>query len=150
MRSAISTIGWGVFCACSWTWCIGMFLPRVMIDRFGIAGFLVFAIPNVLGCAGFGYMLARRAASEAMVRKHGPAMVVFSLVAVAYHVFFASLLFSELYPPAAGAPELAPVVGVGLLIVGFVLSFAPNRLWLLLAALVYLFSIFAFTAPAPA
>ena len=62
--AGLATIAWGVFCACSWTWCIGMYLPKLMMDLYGWWGFLVFAIPNVLGCCGFGYVLARRARSS--------------------------------------------------------------------------------------
>jgi len=131
------TIGWGVFCACSWTWCIGMFLPKLMMDRYGWAGFLVFAVPNILGCAGFGYVLAMRRRSEAMVARHGAAMVVFSLVAVAYHMFFITLLLDGFIWRALPAAAIV-------FICGFILSLAADRTWLLLAAMTYLFSIAAF------
>ena len=52
--SATRTLGWGLYCASSWTWCIGMFLPIIMLRRFGWPGFLVFAIPNVIGLIAFG------------------------------------------------------------------------------------------------
>ena len=48
-RTWTATAGWGLFCACSWTWCIGMFLPVILIRDLGGAGFLAFAIPNLFG-----------------------------------------------------------------------------------------------------
>ncbi|MCP3903852.1 MAG: hypothetical protein GY715_09475 [Planctomycetes bacterium] len=135
------TIAWGVFCACSWTWCIGMYLPRIMLDRFGPAGFLVFAIPNIVGCAGFGYVLATRRSSVAMVERHGPAMVVFSLAAVAFHVFFLAYLGSELW---AEAPLPGTVLAAGMFVVGLALSVGRDRFWLPFAVAVYALSLAAF------
>ena len=34
-----------------------MYLPVILLRRFGWLGFLAFAVPNVLGCAAFGYVL---------------------------------------------------------------------------------------------
>ena len=61
------TVGWGLYASSSWTWCIGMFLPIILLDRFGTAGFWAFglglfaaglssALANPLGtaCARFG------------------------------------------------------------------------------------------------
>jgi hypothetical protein len=142
--AGVSTIAWGVFCACSWTWCIGLYLPKLMLDRYGWWGFVVFAVPNVLGCAGFGYVLARRARSEALTGRHGAAMVVFSLVAIAYHVFFITLLFAELMPQAADGLGPALLVAAAVYAAGLVLCLAVDRTWLILAGLTYLFSLGAF------
>jgi len=146
MRSVFSTIAWGVFCACSWTWCIGMYLPVIMVDRFGIPGFLVFAVPNVIGCAGFGYVLARRARSGAMVQRHGAAMLAFSLVAVAYHMFFITFLLGELFVELTPRQEaFVPIAGaIVVLTAGMLLSLAGDRQWLVIAAAVYVFSLIAF------
>jgi len=143
----LKTFAWGVFCACSWTWCIGMYLPRIMIDRFGAAGFLVFAIPNVIGCAGFGYVLANRRRSEAMVERHGPAMVVFSLMVVAFHLFFITYLFSELW--GAPFPVPAPAMAAAVFIAGLALSVGGNRFWLGFALATYALSVTAFVMIAP-
>ena len=71
-----ATAGWGVYCACSWTWCIGMFLPVILLGRFGWAGFLAFAIPNLIGCVGFGYVFdadrSRRFATSHRVKTFKP------------------------------------------------------------------------------
>ena len=55
--SARRVAGWAVFLAMSWTWCIGMFLPVLLLRDLGLGGFLVFAIPNILGAAAMGWLL---------------------------------------------------------------------------------------------
>ena len=48
-RREAGPIGWAAFLASSWTWCIGMFLPVLMIRDYGGWGWAVFALPNILG-----------------------------------------------------------------------------------------------------
>ena len=106
---------WGLFLANSWTWCIGLYLPVIMIQRFGWPGFIAFAIPNVLGCAAFGYIIRIRQRSDELVARHSVAMTWFSIVTVAYHIFFITWLVGDLIqlpiemywaPPAAAAVML--------------------------------------------
>ena len=49
--------GWAAYLACSWTWCIGMFLPVLLVRDYGVWGWIVFAVPNVLGAAAMGWVL---------------------------------------------------------------------------------------------
>ncbi|MCC6283904.1 MAG: hypothetical protein IT439_01190 [Phycisphaerales bacterium] len=77
-----------LFLASSWTWCIGMFLPVLLLRDFGASSFWVFAIPNVIGAGAMGWVLARPGASEAFTRAHGPACQAFSAVTLAFQVFF--------------------------------------------------------------
>jgi hypothetical protein len=121
-----------------------MFLPALMIDRFGWPGFAVFAVPNVLGCAAFGYVVSTRQRSEMMVQQHGRAMVVFSLIAVAYHLFFLPFLFMELTPLAADAPGIALLATLVVFGVGLAISWLGDRGWPVLAVLVYALSLIAF------
>ena len=107
-------MGWAFFCASSWTWCIGMYLPVALIRDFGWPGFAAFAIPNVLGCAAFGYVVATTRASEEMVQRHRTAMRCFSLVAIAYQSYFAAFLATAFLGPAQQAPWL------GVLLAGIV------------------------------
>jgi hypothetical protein len=138
------TILWGLFCACSWTWCIGMYLPRIMIERFGWPGFVVFAIPNVIGCSAFGYLVRTRTRSEAMVIRHAAPMAWFSVATIAFHMFFIVWLLSELVGSNQGE-ILRPVLGALIVFsLGLVLSFCDNRDWLALAAGVYLISLVTF------
>jgi hypothetical protein len=83
---ASNPIGWAFYLACSWTWCIGMFLPALLLRDFGTAGFLCFAIPNVLGAAGMGFILKDRAASDRVVAAHRPMIQLFSLVTIFFHL----------------------------------------------------------------
>ncbi|NCF38745.1 MAG: hypothetical protein GWP75_01345, partial [Planctomycetia bacterium] len=119
-----ATAGWGFYCACSWTWCIGMFLPVILLGRFGWAGFLAFAIPNLIGCVGFGYVFdADR--SRRFATAHPLAIRWFSLATIAFQIFFigwTSSMFifapdaaSEADPAAAGVARDVltwPVLGV--------------------------------------
>lgn len=139
-----STFGWGVFCAASWTWCIGMFLPIILIDRFGWWGFLAFAVPNVLGCAAFGYIVNSHTRSERLVREHRSAMRVFSLITIAYHIFFLTMLCWLLLPLGEERYWLAAITPPAILSIGVVLSNLPNRAWPLLAIGAYGFSLAVF------
>ena len=90
-RSAPSTqnpILWGAYLACSWTWCIGMFLPSLLLRDMGWPGFLIFAIPNVIGAAAMGWVIQSRVDSERFVENHPVAVWWFSTVTVVFHVFW--------------------------------------------------------------
>ena len=108
---AASTAGWGLYCASSWTWCIGMFLPIVLLSRFGWAGFWAFLIPNVLGCAGFGYLFSRES-SRRFATNHAPALRWFSMATIAFQVFFLGWSAGTfVYAPEAAASGDAAVAG---------------------------------------
>lgn len=105
-----------MFLASSWTWVIGMFFPMYLIDDFGFAGWLAFAVPNVIGAAAMGVILRRRWQSEAIVEEHERAMRAFSCVTVAFHVGFIAWsatslfdIFREVVGTAAG-PLIAAIV----------------------------------------
>lgn len=144
IRSLALTVAWGLFCACSWTWCVGLFLPNLMIDRFGFAGVIVFAVPNVLGCTAFGYVIATPQRSRRLVERHGTAMLVFSLVAVTFQVFFVAM-FLDRWALQDAAPAWMPLIGA--LVVFMAGGFAAllgDRGWLLLSLATYVFSLVAF------
>jgi hypothetical protein len=81
-------IGWAAFLACSWTWCIGMFLPVLFLRDYGGWGWLLFAFPNVVGAAAMGWMLRDPDASRTLQQAHVSACRAFSLVTLAFHAFF--------------------------------------------------------------
>lgn len=83
-------LGWAIYLGMSWTWCIGMYLPVLLLRDLGDGGFLIFAIPNILGAAAMGWVLSRRRQSEEMVERHTAACVWFSLVTIIFHAFFAA------------------------------------------------------------
>jgi len=86
-----------------------MYLPRIVIERFGWAGFLVFALPNVLFCAGFGYMVRTGERSRAWLATQETRPLWFSTVTIAYHLFFAAFLLMDRWPTDAGALDALPL-----------------------------------------
>lgn len=94
---------WATYLASSWTWCIGMFLPVLLLRDYGVAGFGVFAAPNVAGAALMGWVLAGRGQSERFVAAHSGACILFSLVTIAFQVFFLTWLVNAAVPIAGPA-----------------------------------------------
>ncbi len=88
-RSSIHhALPWAVYLAVSWTWCIGMFLPVLLVRDYGIWGFVVFAVPNVIGAGAMGWVLKSGESSEALASVHRRAIRGFSVVTVAFHLYF--------------------------------------------------------------
>ncbi len=106
--SPLKVLGWALYLGCSWTWCIGMFLPVLLIRDFGAASFLVFAVPNVLGAMLMGVALARPGASEQFMRDHRAACWWFSFITIAFQTFF----FVWMYRGALPSSELWAVAGL--------------------------------------
>lgn len=86
--SPAGTPGWAVFLACSWTWCIGMYLPLVLRDHYGWAAVAAFALPNLAGIVLFAFAFPAVESSRAAIARHGGAMSWFSLLTIAFHVYF--------------------------------------------------------------
>ncbi|KAA0216229.1 MAG: hypothetical protein DYG94_05685 [Leptolyngbya sp. PLA3] len=87
-RTVLSVLTWAAFLACSWTWCIGMFLPALLLRDYGIWGFLVFAAPNVVGAAGMGWVLTTRQSAATLAFEHRRAVASFSTATLAFHVYW--------------------------------------------------------------
>lgn len=100
-------LGWAAYLACSWTWCIGMFLPVLLVRELGTLGFVVFALPNLAGAALAGTILPSAAASAQVVQRHRPALVAFSAVTVVFHLFFAAWMVPRLIGPSGPLIVLA-------------------------------------------
>lgn len=102
------------YLASSWTWCIGMFLPALLLRDYGWWGFVVFAVPNVVGAAAMGWVL-RPGASEAILARHRPMCEAFSLATIAFQAYFIlGLVFG-----AGGGPKWAGYTAV---VAGLVLT----------------------------
>jgi len=86
-RSPLFALGWAVFLGVSWTWVIGMWLPVILLRDFGRHSFLIFAIPNCLGAAAMGWVIASPAASRAFLARHAQACKLFSWVTFSFQVF---------------------------------------------------------------
>ncbi|WP_428939090.1 hypothetical protein [Fontivita pretiosa] len=87
---------WAVFLASSWTWCIGMFLPVILVREYGLLAWLVFAVPNVVGAAAMGWLLRTARSSIDITQRHHEACTIFSGVTIAFHLFFAMAVISPL------------------------------------------------------
>jgi len=82
-----SVLAWAIYVGMSWTWCIGMFLPIILLRDFGLWSFAFFAIPNVLGAAAMAWIFNPQT-SAAFVARHRAACSVFSIVTIAFNLFF--------------------------------------------------------------
>ncbi len=107
-----SMLGWAAFLACSWTWCIGMFLPVLLVRDYGLWGFAAFAVPNVVGAGAGGWVLARPGQAERMRERHAAAVRSFALVTIVFQCFFIGWLMQwAARGPVVGAVALAAAVG---------------------------------------
>lgn len=97
--------GWAVFLACSWTWCIGMYLPLVLRDHYGWTAVAAFALPNLAGVVLFAFAFPSAESSRAACARHGGAMAWFSLLTIAFHVYFLAAVWQ--YEFAVAPPPLA-------------------------------------------
>jgi hypothetical protein len=84
----LRTTLWAFFLACSWTWCVGMFLPVLLVRNWGVWAWVVFAIPNVVGAAAMGFVIRSRETSQRILDEHRLAIAVFSLITIAFHIYF--------------------------------------------------------------
>lgn len=97
---ARETISWpralmgALFLACSWTWCIGLFLPVYLVRDFGWPGWVAFMFPNVIGAALVGVAWRRAGASERFVERNTGAMRAFSAWTVLFHFTFLGWMFA--------------------------------------------------------
>jgi hypothetical protein len=112
-----------------------MFLPVLLVRDMGLWGWIVFAVPNVLGAAAMGWVLSRPGQSEQMVAAHLPACAAFSSVTIAFHVFF--LLW--FVPRLVGLP--ASAIAFALAAIYLLFSMAREKLDLPAAAMVWMFSL---------
>jgi len=72
-----------------------MYLPVILVREMGILGWVVFAVPNVIGAAAMGWVIGSPQASAALVERHRPACTLFSIVTVAFHAFFVIWLLPQ-------------------------------------------------------
>ncbi len=116
-----------------------MFLPIVLVDRYGWAGFFMFAIPNVIGCTAFGYVLRTPDRSKKLVEKYRGAFSSFAVITIAFHAFFLAIVARYFIPdiPSWWLVVLPALV----LLTGMIISVLPNRLWPILATAVWILSV---------
>lgn len=110
-RGPLAALLWGAFLGSSWTWVIGMIFPALLLRDYGMWGWVVFAVPNVIGAAAMGFVLRRPETSIRLIRQHHVACHNFSVITVAYHLFVVAWLFSKLFGPLA-TPLILVAVGL--------------------------------------
>lgn len=127
-----------------------MFLPTILLRQFGWWGLIAFAVPNVIGCTAFGYVLTKKK-SEDLTRNHISAMRCFSYIVIAYHMFFIPFFIATAKVPL---PDFLPQgyeTSFAVILAGIVLAAAyaiillPKRYWLLAALITYAISLATFT-----
>jgi hypothetical protein len=136
---ALRTVGWAAFLGASWTWCIGMFLPVLLVRDYGLWAWVAFAVPNVLGAAAMGWVVRDADESLRLVTKHLPAVVAFSLITVAFHVFFLVAIAA----PIVQSWFVVPIAALAMLL-AWLLAFQVRGGWLIAAAGALAVSIVAF------
>jgi hypothetical protein len=145
MSGSLRTVLSGFALATSWTWCIGMFAPIVIGQLMGWPGIVAFAIPNILGCALFGYLRSAERSREE-TRDHATMMAFFSAATIAYQVFFAGWLWGpvlgenfRMTPGEGTALASGAIFGAAVL-----LAAIPRGVLWMLAALAYPLSLLTF------
>jgi hypothetical protein len=101
-RSVWKVLGWALFLGMSWTWCIGMFLPVLLLRDYGFWAFVVFAAPNIVGAAAMGWVLTSAEQSQRLVVAHRAIFGWFSLATIVFHAFFLSWVVRRLVGARAG------------------------------------------------
>lgn len=89
----LNTIHQGLYLASSWLWCIGAFLPLLIMRDYGTGALVAFTAVNVGGAAAFGYVMSRRNQAEFLTR-HRNALNIFSHVTIAFQIYFVCWLSS--------------------------------------------------------
>ena len=87
---------WGAYLACSWTWCIGMFLPALLLRDHGWLGFAIFAVPNCVGAAAMGWVMRTPESSRRFVERHANAVRWFAIVTIGYHIYWIAWVMPNL------------------------------------------------------
>ncbi len=103
-------IRWACFLGCSWTWVIGMFLPVMMLRDLGVWGWVIFAVPNVVGAAAMGTVLKSAAVSRFLTDRHATALYAFSAVTVGFQFYVVCWLSPGMWI----ACLLLPLVGMAI------------------------------------
>ncbi|HEX4125269.1 MAG TPA: hypothetical protein VHY37_11125 [Tepidisphaeraceae bacterium] len=76
----------------------------LLIRDYGVAGWWAFAIPNVVGAAALAWVIRSKGHSEQLVQAHRPAIRLFSIVTLAFHVFFIRWIMLSLISMPAASP----------------------------------------------
>lgn len=65
-----------------------MFLPVLLVRDYGVWGFVIFAVPNVVGAAAMGAVLKSPKDSERLTERHRIAIACFSAITAVFQIVF--------------------------------------------------------------
>ena len=115
-----------------------MYLPFLMLRLWGWPGFWAFFVPNVLGCAAFGFVLDGQR-SRALAARLGWMCALFSAVTLAYQCYFAGwaaqyfLVGSNISSETGTSGALNTIAATGtpiaFIIIGLLLALRGNAFW---------------------
>lgn len=83
------------YLASSWLWCIGAFLPLLLLRDYGWGSLAVFALANIVGAAAFGWVLTPQR-QKRFLASHQSMLQLFSQVTIAFQLFFVAWLSAYL------------------------------------------------------
>lgn len=138
--SSLSVLARAVFLACSWTWCIGMWLPVYLCAEFGWPGWVAFIVPNCIGAAAVGVIIRSREHSERLEARHPQAFRWFSIVTIAFHAFFLAAMFTWVFEDFTSVRLVGPVAAMVVLVAGYIATRMSTRGFLISAVCVFLAS----------
>lgn len=106
-----------------------MFLPVLLVRDYGVWGFVVFAVPNVIGAAAMGWVISDRERAARLLERHAGAVTAFAAVTTVFQLFFLVWILNAVGDafarPTPGAAQtsgwLKPVVNGA--IIGLVMYF---------------------------
>lgn len=100
---------WAAYLGASWTWCIGMFLPVLLIRDYGPWAWVIFALPNAVGAAAMGWVMRSHEQSRQYTVDHASAGRLFSFVTIAFQLFFSIWMLPRLVGPVGFVGAVALV-----------------------------------------
>lgn len=75
------------YLASSWLWCLGAFLPVLLLRDYGWVTLAGFTLSNVIGAAAFGWFMTKQRQPD-FLASHRHLLKLFSHVTIAFQLFF--------------------------------------------------------------
>jgi len=129
MMGTLRKLGWGLYGASAWTWCIGMYLPVLLMQWYGWWGFLLIGIPNVAGCTYVGLKLRTAEASREFCRNHATAMRWFAIATVGFQLLFLAMVAKWLLLPGHELVSNLFVIPLLAFSAAWLLAMLPRPVW---------------------
>lgn len=131
--SFIKQLSLAFYLACSWTWCIGMFLPVILQNDFGSGAWLFFILFNIVGATSFVFIVKNKNNSDIFIHKHKNACIGFSFITIIFQLLFMGWTFSFL-SPIESAIFFSLMASLFFIIYFISIDIAAIAVWILSAA----------------